>query len=98
MEIGKVIGTITSSIKHPSYEGKRVLVVQELDLSGKPKDTIRVAIDYVGAGYGDLVLVGGAPGVAADVFNINKAPIKDLIVGIIDHFSVDKKMVLSLYD
>ena len=98
MEIGKVIGTVTSTIKHETYEGKRILVVQELDTQGKPNGTVRVAIDYVGAGVGDLVLFGGAPGVAAEVFNVKKAPIRDLVMGIIDHFSVDDKQVLSLYD
>ena len=98
MEIGKVIGTVTSTVKHETYEGKRILVVQELDTQGKPNSTVRVAIDYVGAGLGDLVLFGGAPGVAAEVFNVKKAPIRDLVMGIIDHFSVDDKRVLSLYD
>jgi len=98
MEIGKVIGTVTSTIKHESYEGKRILVVQELDTQGRPNGTVRVAIDYVGAGVGDLVLFGGAPGVAAEVFNVKKAPIRDLVMGIIDHFSVDSEQVLSLYD
>jgi microcompartment protein CcmK/EutM len=98
MEIGKVIGTVTSTIKHATYDGKRILVVQELDTQGKPNGTVRVAIDYVGAGVGDLVLFGGAPGVAAEVFNVKKAPIRDLVMGIIDHFSVDEKRVLSLYD
>jgi microcompartment protein CcmK/EutM len=98
MEIGKVIGTVTSTVKHETYEGKRILVVQELDTQGKPNGTVRVAIDYVGAGVGDLVLFGGAPGVAAEVFNVKKAPIRDLVMGIIDHFSVDDKRVLSLYD
>ncbi len=98
MEIGKVIGTVTATIKHETYEGKRILVVQELNLRGEPNGVVRVAIDYVGAGIGDLVLFGGAPGVAAEVFNVKKAPIRDLVMGIIDHFDIDGKRVLSLYD
>ncbi|MCJ7518967.1 MAG: EutN/CcmL family microcompartment protein [Anaerolineaceae bacterium] len=98
MEIGKVIGTVTTTIKHPAYEGKRILVVQEMDLGGKLTDIIRVAVDYIGAGYGDLVLFGGAPGVAAEVFDISKAPIRDLIIGIIDRFDIDNQKIFSLYD
>ena len=98
MEIGKVIGTVTSTVKHETYQNKKLLVVQELSVEGKPNGTVRIAVDYVGAGLGDLVLFGGAPGVAAEVFGVDKAPIKDLVMGIIDHFDVDGKQVMNLYD
>lgn len=98
MEIGKVIGTITSTVKHETYLNKKLLVVQELNLKGEANGTVRIAVDYVGAGLGDLVLFGGAPGVAAEVFSVDKAPIKDLIMGIIDHFEVDNKQIMTLYD
>jgi microcompartment protein CcmK/EutM len=98
MEIGKVIGTVIATVKHECYEGKRLLVVQQLTLEGKAQGSPRIAVDYVGAGVGDLVLIGGAPGVAALVFGIEKAPIKDLIMGIIDRVDVDKKRVMTLYD
>ena len=98
MEIGKVIGTVTSTVKHETYEGKRILVVAELNTKGQPNGVVRVAVDYVGAGEGDLVLFGGAPGVAAQVFGVKKAPIRDLVMGIIDHFEVEDKQVRTLYD
>jgi len=98
LEIGKVIGTITSTVKHETYLNKKLLVVQELNLKGEANGTVRIAVDYVGAGLGDLVLFGGAPGVAAEVFSVDKAPIKDLIMGIIDHFEVDNKQIMTLYD
>ena len=97
MEIGKIIGTITSTVKHEAYQNKKLLVVQELNLKGEANGTVRIAVDYVGAGLGDLVLFGGAPGVAAEVFGVEKAPIKDLVMGIIDHFEVDGKQVMTLY-
>lgn len=98
MYIGKVIGTVVCTIKHPAYEGKRLLLVQPLDTGGRPLGDAGVAIDYVGAGVGDLALVGGAPGVAADVFNLEKAPIRDLIMGIVDRWDVERERVLTLYD
>lgn len=73
MEVGKIIGTVISTVKHEVYEGKRLLVVQQLDLEGRPQGPVRLAVDYVGAGVGDLVLIGGAPGVAAKVFEIGRA-------------------------
>jgi ethanolamine utilization protein EutN len=98
MEIGKVIGTVIATVKHECYEGKRLLVVQQLGLDGKPQGSPRIAIDYVNAGVGDLVLIGGAPGVAALVFGVEKAPIKDLIMGIIDRVDVGNQLVMTLYD
>lgn len=98
MEVGKVIGTVISTVKHEVYEGKRLLVVQQLDLEGKPQGPVRLAIDYVGAGVGDLVLIGGAPGVAAKVFEVEKAPIKDLIMGIVDRFDLGDELIMTLYD
>jgi microcompartment protein CcmK/EutM len=98
LEIGKVIGTITSTVKHEAYQNKRLLVVQELNLDGKANANVRIAVDYIGAGIGDLVLFGGAPGVAAEVFAVDKAPIKELVMGIIDYFDVDGKQVMTLYD
>ncbi len=98
MYIGKVIGTVVCTIKHPAYEGKRLLLVQPLDAQGKPQGDAAVAIDYVGAGVGDLALIGGAPGVAADVFKLEKAPIRDLIMGIVDRWDVEGERVLTLYE
>jgi microcompartment protein CcmK/EutM len=98
VEIGKVIGTITSTVKHETYQGKPLLVIQQLNLKGENDGPVRIAVDYIGAGVGDLVLFGGAPGVAAEVFGVEKAPIKDLVMGIIDYFDVDEKQVMTLYD
>lgn len=98
MEIGKVIGTVTATIKHLSYEGRRILVIQEIDLHGQLTNIVRVAVDYIGAGNGDLVLFGGAPGVASEVFDLAKAPIRDLVIGIVDRFDIDNQQILNLYD
>ena len=98
MEVGRVIGTITATIKHEAYQGRRLLVVQEMNMAGEPKGPARVAVDYVGAGLGDLVLTGGAPGVAASVFDVKKAPIRELVMGIVDRVDVDDQLTMSLYD
>ena len=42
-------------------------------------------MDYVNAGIGDTVVCGGAPGVATTVFGIDRAPIRTLIMAIVDH-------------
>jgi len=80
----KVIGKVTSIVKHPIYEGKSMLLVQPIDLEYKPKSKATIAVDYVGAGEGDIVLIGNAPGQARDVFKVDNAPIRELVMAIID--------------
>lgn len=84
MEIGKVIGTIVSTIKHPAYHGKKLLVVQPLHQSGKPQPEALIAIDQSQAGIGDTVLVLREGNGVRQVTGIKDAPINSAIVGILD--------------
>ncbi len=88
MYLAKVIGKIISTDKYEAYSGKKLLVVQRLSLEGKASGLPTVAIDYVGAGEGDIVLVGAAPGLASTVFKVPKAPIRELIMGVVDRVDV----------
>jgi microcompartment protein CcmK/EutM len=89
--IAKVIGNVVSTDKYDEYANKKLLLVQKLDLERKPAGLATIAIDYVGAGEGDTVMVGAAPGLASVVFNVPKAPIRELVMGIIDRVQVDGK-------
>lgn len=82
--LGKVIGHVVSTVKHPAYEGKKILIVRRLNADRKETDEYEIAVDYVGAGVGDIVIAGGAPGAAQVVFNVERAPMKELIMGIVD--------------
>lgn len=91
MFLGKVIGNVVSTDKYEAYANKKLLVVQKLDLYKNPSGTSTIAIDYVGAGEGDIVLVGAAPGLASTVFKTPKAPIRELVMGVVDRVSVPGK-------
>ena len=84
MFLARVARRVVSEQKHPSYRGKIVYVVQPVRPDGTDDGSEWVAIDYVGAGIGDLVVCGGAPGVARTVFNIKLAPMRTLIMAIVD--------------
>ncbi|MGI8907044.1 MAG: EutN/CcmL family microcompartment protein [Candidatus Sumerlaeaceae bacterium] len=84
MFLGKVIGNVVSSDKHDAYQDRKLLMVQKLDLYQNASGPSTIAIDYVGAGEGDIVLVGAAPGLASNVFGIPKAPIRELVMGVVD--------------
>jgi ethanolamine utilization protein EutN len=84
MFLARVEKRIVSAAKHKAYDGKTVYVVQPVNPDGKPQGKEWVAVDYVGANIGDIVVCGGAPGVARDVFGIDLAPIRTLIMAIVD--------------
>jgi ethanolamine utilization protein EutN len=57
MQLGRVVGTATATIKHPTFQGERLLIVQLEGVEGKPDGEPVLAFDRMGAGRGDLVLV-----------------------------------------
>lgn len=85
MYIAKVIGKVVSVLKHPAYQNRTLLLVQPLSVRSELVRTPTIAIDYVGAGEGDTVIVGAGPGVAQEVFGIEDAPIRELVMAIVDH-------------
>ena len=84
MFLARVEKRVISSIKHNAYNSKTVFVVRPVYPDGTAKGGEQVAVDYIGAGVGDIVVCGGAPGVARTVFNLELAPIKTLIIAIVD--------------
>jgi ethanolamine utilization protein EutN len=84
MILGRVIGDITSTINHPFYDGKKILLVERIDPSGAGLRDCLIAIDTVGAGPGEQVLVLDEGNGARQVVVSKDAPIRSVIVGIID--------------
>lgn len=84
MFLAKVTNRIISAQKHEAYQGRTVFVVEEINPDGTLLGVEWVAMDYVGAGIGDTVVCGGAPGVAQNIFKVKRAPIRTLIMAIVD--------------
>lgn len=84
MRIAVVIGKIVSSDRHPAYRGRTLLLVQRVTPERERLGFPTMAIDYVGAGVGDVILLGAAPGLASSVLGYSKAPVQQLIMGIVD--------------
>ena len=57
MQLGRVVGNVTATIKHPTFEKERMLVVQLENATGRPDGEPILAFDRLGAGRGDTVLV-----------------------------------------
>ncbi len=57
MQLGRVLGTVTTTVKHPSFQGERLLVVQLEGADGRADGEPVLAFDRLGAGRGDSVLL-----------------------------------------
>ncbi len=84
MIIGKVTGTVVTTISHPHYKNRRLLVVQPLVMPGEKVDEDFIALDTTQAGIGDTVLVNREGNGARQVLQNPDACIISIIVGIID--------------
>jgi len=88
MLIARVIGDITATAKHPSHEGRKILLVQPLDLDGSARGNPVVALDSVNAGTGDRVLLVQDGFAAFTAVGHKLAPIDSAVIGIIDHIEL----------
>ena len=85
MIIGKVCGAIHSTINHKFYDNRKILVVDRIDLNGKPTGDYLIAVDQVDAGDGEIVLVIDEGNSARSIVNDDMAPLRSIIVGIVDN-------------
>jgi len=90
MMTGIVSGNLHATIQHPFYAGKKLLIVDKTDTYGKLTGDYLVAVDSVGAGVGEAVLVLDEGNGARQIVGDATAPIRSIIVGIIDHMDVVK--------
>jgi len=88
MQIAKVIGTVVSTQKHRKFEGAKLLLVQPLNLDDTPRGTAFLAIDGVGAGVNEKVLVVLEGRAAGEALGKKAAPVDAAVVGIIDAVTV----------
>lgn len=84
MKIGRVAGTVVSTICVPVFENRKLLFVDLLDLDGKETGTDVIAVDVVGAGAGEMVLVLDEGNGARQVLEAPDGPVRAVVVGVID--------------
>lgn len=85
MNLCKVLGTVTATIKHPAFAGRKLMVVQPLDEHQQPMGKSFIAVDHTsGAGQGDVVLVMREGGGVRQILGDKTLPIRSLIVGVVD--------------
>ncbi len=85
MKLCRVEGSVVASVHHPVYDGRKLLVVQPLDETGRAVGDSFLAIDLVQAGAGDTVLVNQEGNGARQLLKLGQqVPIRSLIVGVVD--------------
>ena len=84
MQIARVVGTVVSTQKNRKLEGAKLLLVQPLTLDGRPRGVALIAIDSVGAGVGERVLVVIEGKAAGDALGRKAAAVDAAVIGIID--------------
>ena len=90
MQIGRVIGTVVATQKHRRFEGAKLLLVQPLNLDDTPRGNAILAVDGVGAGVHEKVLIVLEGRAAADALGRTGAPVDAAILGIVDSVTVDE--------
>ncbi|HYN47703.1 MAG TPA: EutN/CcmL family microcompartment protein [Candidatus Nanopelagicales bacterium] len=84
MKLARVVGTVVSTINAPAFDGRTLLVCDLLDPSGAPAGGYLIAVDSVGAGAGETVLILDEGNSARQVLGAPGAPIRTVVVGIVD--------------
>jgi ethanolamine utilization protein EutN len=80
-----VIGNVVATVKHPSYAGQRVLIVQPVDADGADSGSSFLAVDRAQAGPGDRVLVMSEGGGVRQVLKLgDQVPIRSIVIGVVD--------------
>ena len=84
MLIADVIGHVVATAKHSTLHGLKMLLVQPVTPDGRPTSTTLMAVDSVGAGVGERVLVVVEGRSAGDAVGNRQTPLDAAIVGIVD--------------
>jgi ethanolamine utilization protein EutN len=84
MYIGRVVGSVVATIKNEAFEGYKLLLVDRLDLMGKPDGYYDIAVDVAQAGVGDTVMVIDEGNGARQILRREVAPVRAVIVGVVD--------------
>lgn len=84
MQLAKIIGRATSTVKHPTMNGWRLLLAQPLLRDGKADGAPQLVLDHLGAGRGDTVIVSSDGKSARDLVGTEKTPVRWTVMGIVD--------------
>ncbi len=84
MILARVEGRVVSTVHHPEMSARKLLVCRKIDADGRPTGGHVIALDTVGAGAGETVLVLDEGNGARQLLGRPDAPVRSVVVGIVD--------------
>jgi microcompartment protein CcmK/EutM len=90
MQLARVVGTVVATQKHRTFEGAKLLLVQPVTLDDQPRGTALLAVDSVGAGIHEKVLVVIEGRAAAEAVGRKGTPVDAAVIGIVDSVDVQE--------
>lgn len=88
MKLARVVGTVVSTINVPVYDDRKLLICDLVAPDGSPTKDYLIAVDVVGAGAGETVLLMDEGNSARQILGAAEAPVRTLVVGIVDAVEV----------
>ena len=90
MQLARVVGTVVATQKHQKFEGAKLLLVQPVTLDDQPRGPALLAVDSVGAGVHEKVLIVIEGRAAGEALGRKAAPVDAAIIGIVDTVDVQE--------
>ena len=84
MILARIAGSVVSTIHHPIVDTRKLLLAERLDHKGQPTGGYVIALDAIGAGYGETVLILDEGNGARQILEDDAAPVRSVVVGIVD--------------
>ena len=84
MILGRISGSVVSTIHHPIVQGHKLLLAERLDERGKATGGYVIAFDAIGAGQGETVLILDEGNGARQILEDAQAPVRSIVVAIVD--------------
>jgi microcompartment protein CcmK/EutM len=89
MQLARVVGNVIATQKHRKFEGAKLMLVQPLNLDDTPRGSTLLAVDGVGAGVDEKVLIVLEGRAAGEALGRKGAPVDAAIIGIVDSVEID---------
>lgn len=84
MKVARVTATVVATVQDELFDGRKLLVCDVLDAAGEPDGSYLIAVDQVGAGAGETVLLLDEGNSARQVAGLSGGPLRTIVVGIVD--------------
>ena len=91
MILGRITGSVVSTIHHPIVSDRKLLVAERLDAAGQPTGGYLIALDAIGAGQGETVLIIDEGNGARQILDNANAPVRSVVVGIVDDVDIETR-------